>query len=69
MMIKIVLILVFGVPIVGLSIYFIVAAERMAREEAEREAIRRRAAEAQRYDKRRRRVRYVAAASRTGVCR
>lgn len=69
MIVKVVLILVFGVPIAGLSIYFIAEAERMAREEAEREKIRRRAEEAKRYDQRRRRVRYVTAASRTGACR
>lgn len=69
MIVKVVLILVFGVPIVGLSAYFVAAASRMAREEAEREAIRQKAAEAQRYDQRRRHVRYVAAKSRTGACR
>ena len=69
MIVKAAILLVFGVPIVGLSLYFVAAASRMAREEAEREAIRQKAAEAQRYDQRRRRVRYVTAASRTGACR
>ena len=59
----------FGLPIVGLCIYFVYAARRMMREEAEREAIRRQSARARRYDARRRRVRYIAAGARTGVCR
>lgn len=59
----------FGLPIVGLSLYFVAAARRMMREEAERERIRRQSAQAQRYDRRRRRARYIAASARTGACR
>ena len=69
MIVKAAIAVIFGVPLLGLSLYFVEEASRMAREEAERERIRRKAEQAQRYDKRRRRVRYVAAASRTGVCR
>lgn len=59
----------FGVPIVGLSLYFIAAARRMMREETERQRIRQASAKAQRYDARRRRARYIAASARTGACR
>lgn len=59
----------FGLPIAGLSLYFVAAARRMMREEAERERIRRQSAQAQRYDRRRRRARYIAASARTGACR
>ena len=69
MIVKAVILLVFGVPIVGLSAYFVAEASRMAREEAEREEIRRKAEEAKRYDGRRRHARYIAAKSRTGACR
>ena len=69
MMAKALLIIFFVLPIAGLSLYFIAAASRMAREEAERERIRRQSEQAQRYDRRRRRARYIAASARTGVCR
>ena len=59
----------FGMPIVGLCMYFVAAARRMAREEAERERIRQAAAQAMRHDAKRRRVRYIAASARTGACR
>ena len=59
----------FGLPIAGLCLYFVAAARRMMREEAEREAVRRATAQAMRYDKRRRRARYIAASARTGACR
>lgn len=59
----------FGLPIVGLSIFFVAAARRMMQEEAERESIRQASAKAQRYDVKRRRARYIAASARTGVCR
>ena len=59
----------FGLPIVGLSFYFIVEARRMMREEMEREAVRRASAQAQRYDVKRRKARYIAARARTGACR
>lgn len=59
----------FGLPIAGLSLYFVAAARRMMREEAERERIRRQSAQAQRYDRRRRRARYIASSARTGACR
>ena len=68
-MVEILLLGGFGMPIVGLCIYFVYAARRMMREEAEREAIRRQSAQARRYDAKRRRVRYIAAGARTGVCR
>ena len=63
------LLIFFVLPIVGLSFYFVVAASRMAREEKEKERIRRQSEQAQRYDRRRRRVRYIAASARTGACR
>lgn len=68
-MVKTLLLIFFVFPIAGLSLYFIAAASRMAREEAERERIRRQSAQAQRYDRRRRRARYIAASARTGACR
>ena len=68
-MIKILLLLMFGLPIVALSLLFMVQARRMMREEAEREAIRKAAAQAAQHDVRRRRARYIAAGARTGVCR
>lgn len=69
MIVKAAIAVIFGVPLLGLSVYFVEEASRMAREEAERERIRRKAEQAQRYDQRRRHVRYVAAKSRTGACR
>ena len=59
----------FGLPIAGLCVFFVYAARRMMREEAEREAIRRASAQARRYELRRRRARYIAASARTGACR
>ena len=59
----------FGLPIAGLCVFFVYAARRMMREEAEREAIRRASAQARRYEARRRRARYIAASARTGACR
>ena len=59
----------FGLPIAGLCVFFVYAARRMMREEAERETIRRASAQAQRYDAKRRRARYIAASARTGACR
>ena len=59
----------FGLPIAGLCAFFVYAARRMMREEAEREAVRRASAQAQRYDAKRRRARYIAASARTGACR
>ncbi len=52
----------FGLPIAGLCMYFVAAAGRMAREEAERERIRREAETA-----RRRRARYIPASARAGA--
>lgn len=69
MIVKAAIAVIFGVPLLGLSLYFVEEASRMAREEAERERIRRKAEQAQRYDQRRRHVRYVAAKNRTGACR
>ena len=54
----------FGLPIVLLSLFFVAAAGRMAREDEERERIRREAEQA-----RRRRARYIPAGARAGVCR
>lgn len=59
----------FGLPIIGLCLYFIRAASRMMREEIERERIRQASAKAQRYDVKRRRARYIAESARTGACR
>ena len=59
----------FGLPIVGLSFYFVAAARRMMREEIERERVRQASAKAHRYDAKRRRARYIAASARTGACR
>lgn len=59
----------FGLPIAGLCVYFVAAARRMMREEAERERIRQATAQAMRHDKKRRRVRYIASVARTGACR
>ena len=59
----------FGLPIAGLCVFFVYAARRMMREEAEREAIRRASVQARRYEVRRRRARYIAASARTGACR
>lgn len=59
----------FGLPIIGLCMFFVAAATRMMREEAERERMRQATANAARYDKRRRRARYIAASARTGACR
>lgn len=61
-MIEILLLGGFGLPIVGLCLFFVAAAERMAREEKERERVRQ---EAQK--RRRRRARYIPA--RAGACR
>lgn len=63
-MIKILVLGGFGLPIALLCMYFVTAAGRMAREEKEKERIMREAQQA-----RRRRVRYIASASRTGACR
>ena len=68
-MIEILLLAGFGLPIVGLCTFFVVAARRMMREEAERGTVRRASAQAMRYEKRRRRVRYIAASARSGICR
>lgn len=68
-MLKVAILGGFGVPIVGLSIFFVAAARRMMREEAERQRIQQASAKAQRYDARRRRARYIAASARTGACR
>lgn len=54
----------FGLPIAALCMFFAAAAGRMAREEKERERIRREAEQA-----RRRRARYIPAGARAGVCR
>lgn len=54
----------FGLPIAALSMFFVAAAGRMAREDKERERIRREAEQA-----RRRRARYIPAGARAGVCR
>lgn len=59
----------FGLPIAGLSFYFVAAARCMMREEIERERVRQASAKAQRYDVKRRRARYIAASARTGACR
>ena len=59
----------FGLPIVGLSFYFVAAARCMMREEIERERVRQASAKAKRYDVKRRRARYIAASARTGACR
>lgn len=59
----------FGLPIMGLSFYFVAAARRMMREEIERERVRQASAKAQRYDVKRRRARYITARARTGACR
>ena len=59
----------FGLPIVGLSFYFVAAARRMMRVEIERERARQASAKVQRYDAKRRRARYIAASARTGACR
>lgn len=59
----------FGLPIAGLSLYFVAAARRMMREEIERERVRHASAQAAGYDRRRRRARYIAASARTGACR
>ena len=69
MMIEIVVLGGFGVPIIALCFMFVVQASRMMREEAEREEIRKAAAQAARHDGKRRRARYIAASARTGVCR
>lgn len=59
----------FGLPIVGISFYFIVAARRMMREEAERASIRQASAQARCHDVKRRKARCIAANARTGACR
>lgn len=68
-MIEILILGGFGVPIAGLSFYFIIAARRMMREEAEREALRRQTARAMQTDRHIKRVKYIAAHGRTGACR
>lgn len=68
-MIKILLAVGFGGPLLFLSSYFVYAARRMMREEAERTRVRQGSAQAMRYDKSRRRARYIAESARTGACR
>jgi len=68
-MIKILLAVGFGGPILILSSYFMIEARRMMREETEKARMRQGSAQAMRYDKRRRRARYIAASTRTGACR
>lgn len=68
-MIKILLAVGFGGPMLILSSYFVYAARRMMREETEKARMRQGSAQAMRYDKRRRHARYIAASARTGACR